>query len=78
MALTGCLGAAFLAGRRWLEGPDLRSTFVFGFCGGFCVLAKFSSLLFFPAAAVPTLAVYLGSARLPRRTLRKAIWERLP
>ena len=58
MALMAFLGAAFLAGIRWLEQPTLARAAVFGVCGSLAVLSKFSSLVFFPAAAGLALLCY--------------------
>jgi hypothetical protein len=70
MPLTACLGAAFLSGRIWLERPTLRSGAIFGLCGGLALLSKFSSLPYFAAAAVLTIAVYAAAGQLRELRLR--------
>jgi hypothetical protein len=70
MALTACLGAAFLAGRVWIEQPSARSGAIFGACGALAVLAKFSSLVFFPAAAGAALVCYAAAGRLRLSALK--------
>jgi hypothetical protein len=59
MALTAMLGAAFVAMLAWLENPTLRRSALFGVAGGLAVLAKFSSLVFFPAVVAAALLAYL-------------------
>jgi hypothetical protein len=78
MALTGFLGAAFLAGRSWLERPGMGAGAIFGFCGALAILSKFSSLAFFPAAAALALAWFFASGRLPLRQLPQTVRDRLP
>ena len=51
MALTAFVGAAFVAMLAWAENPTLRRSALFGVAGALAVLSKFSSLVFFPAAA---------------------------
>jgi hypothetical protein len=74
MALTAFLGAAFLAGRAWLERHDAKSGVIFGACGALAVLSKFSSLAYFPAIAV--LAIACSS--VPGRLSLRAVKDRLP
>lgn len=50
MALTGTLGAAFLAGAHWFGRPTLRNSAGFGLLGAITVLTKFSAIAFLPAA----------------------------
>jgi hypothetical protein len=78
MALTATLGAAFLAGRVWLERPNPRTAAIFGFCGALAVASKFSSLVYFPVTAVVALVWYLGATRFPASRFRSAIREHLP
>jgi hypothetical protein len=59
MALTAFLGAAFVAMLAWAENPTLKRSALFGVAGGLAVLAKFSSLAFFPAAVAAALLAYL-------------------
>lgn len=63
MALTACLGAAFLAGMNWLEKPSLGSGALFGVATGLMILSKFSALVFFPAAVALAMGWYLFTAR---------------
>jgi hypothetical protein len=78
MALTATLGAAFLAGRIWLERPTPRTAAVFGFCAGLAVAAKFSSLVYFPAAAIVAILWYLATTHFPSSRFGPAIRERVP
>jgi 4-amino-4-deoxy-L-arabinose transferase-like glycosyltransferase len=65
---------------RWLErlgapGDDRRSVLVLGVLGAIALLTKFSSLLFFPAAALPIAAAWWGAGRnglTPGRALAAA------
>ena len=59
MALTATLGAAFVAMLAWAENPTWRRSALFGAAGGLAVLAKFSSLAFFPAVVAAALLAYL-------------------
>jgi hypothetical protein len=77
MALTAFLGAAFLAGREWLERPSPKSAAIFGVCGALAVASKFSSLAYFPAAAGLALIGYFAAGLAPAGVMR-AIRERLP
>ncbi|HEY1205178.1 MAG: glycosyltransferase family 39 protein [Bryobacteraceae bacterium] len=63
MALTAFVGAAFVAMLAWAENPTLRRSALFGVAGALAVLSKFSSLVFFPAAAAVALLAYLVGAR---------------
>lgn len=58
IALTACLGAAFLALVQWAEKPELRQSLWLGAATGLAVLSKFTALAFFPAAALLALAAY--------------------
>ena len=78
MALTATLGAAFLAGRIWLERPNPRTAAIFGLCGALAVASKFSSLVFFPAATVVALLWYLANTHLPASRVGPAVRRRLP
>ena len=79
MPLTALVGASFLAGVVWVQTPNPRSSLLFGVCTGLAVLAKFSSLLFLPAAFGAALVWYLGSER-PGATqaVRSAMRRTLP
>jgi hypothetical protein len=74
MALTAFLGAAFLAGRAWLERPDAGSGAIFGACSALAVLSKFSSLVYLPAVAVLAIAF----SAVPGRLSFRAVKHRLP
>lgn len=77
MALTAFLGAAFLTAREWLVRPTRINAVWFGVAGGLALLSKFSSVVFFPAAAVLGLLWYLASNSPPGGVRRGAV-ERLP
>jgi 4-amino-4-deoxy-L-arabinose transferase-like glycosyltransferase len=78
IAVTAFLGAAFLAGRIWVERPSLAGGALFGASAGLMVLSKFSCLAFFPASVVLALAWYFYRVRpKPGLVLRAAI-RRLP
>jgi 4-amino-4-deoxy-L-arabinose transferase-like glycosyltransferase len=62
MALTAMLGAAFVAMLAWVENPTLKRSARFGAAVGLAVLAKFSILVFFPAAVAAALIGYLVGA----------------
>jgi hypothetical protein len=55
--------AALLAFARWLDQPSNRSTLVLGGALGLALLSKFTTLLFFPAAAA---AMFLCQAMIGR------------
>jgi hypothetical protein len=63
MALTAFLGAAFAALLAWCEEPSPRRSVLLGVTGALAILSKFSSLAFFPAAAITALAAYLVATR---------------
>jgi hypothetical protein len=56
MALTACLGAAFLTGLEWAARPTWQRALLFGAATGLAAISKFSALVFFPAAVAWTLA----------------------
>ena len=78
MALTAFLGAAFLAGLRWAERPTWKRGLLFGAATGLAAVSKFSSLVFFPAAAALALAGYLLFQRPARAALISSVKDRLP
>jgi len=78
MALTATLGAAFLTGRIWLERPSPRTAAVFGICAALAVSSKFSSLVFFPAAAAAALLWYFSTSHFPASRFGGAVRERVP
>jgi hypothetical protein len=63
MGLAACLGAAFLAMLVWAEEPTRRHGAVFGFAMALAMLAKFTTLAFFPVGAGIALACYLAAER---------------
>ena len=78
MALTATMGAAFLAGTRWLEQPAWKTSAWFGAATGLMVLSKFSALLFFPVSAGLALAWYMYRERPAAGTVVAAVKERMP
>jgi len=51
MALTGCLGAAFLTFMLWAEKPTWRSGIWFGVCTGLASVSRFTAFGYLPACA---------------------------
>jgi hypothetical protein len=78
MALTALLGAASLSALAWLELPDLASGVLFGVMTGLAILAKYSALVFLPAAAGLAVAIYVIVERPGVRPLARAAVERIP
>jgi hypothetical protein len=78
MALTAFLGAAFLTGREWIERPSAKTALWFGVAGGLALLSKFSSVVFFPAAAVLAIVWYLASNPKARAGLGRTAAARIP
>jgi hypothetical protein len=78
MALTAFVGAAFLTGLRWAESPTWKRGLLFGAATGLAAVSKFSSLVFFPAAAALALAGYLYFHRPAAPALVASVKERLP
>ena len=78
MALTAFLGAAFLAGREWIERPSAKTALWFGAAGGLALLSKFSSVVFFPAAAVLAIGWCLSASPEARAGLGRATVARMP
>ena len=76
MALTACLGAAFLALLVWAEQPSFRHSLLLGAATAMAVLSKFTALGFFPVAAVFALAVYLAAERPGGKQLAALARER--
>ncbi len=74
MALTAMMAAAFVMGMVWLERPTAVNGALFGAAGGLMVLAKLSSLAFFPVSAGLALAWYWYR----ERPGLKLLWSRLP
>lgn len=63
IGLTACLGAAFYALVRWAETPTPRRALALGLWTGLSVLAKFTALVYLPAAVALTLIMYLAANR---------------
>ena len=63
MALTAFMGAVFVAMLLWCEHPTGGRSVLFGIMGALAILSKFSSLAFFPPAALAVFAAYLAAAR---------------
>jgi hypothetical protein len=78
MPLTACLGAAFLAAVRWVEEPSHRRAAIFGLCAGLAIVSKYSSLVFFPGAAVVALSWYLAWHRPKPAEVKAAAIRLLP
>jgi len=72
MALSACLGAAFLALILWAESPSWRRGALLGTAAALAALSKFTALLYLPAAGMLALLFYLAVER-PR--LRE-LWAR--
>jgi 4-amino-4-deoxy-L-arabinose transferase-like glycosyltransferase len=78
MAVTALLGAAYVAALGWVSSPTWRRGVLFGAATGLAAVAKFSSLVFFPAAIALAFAGHLIFERLPLATLVHACKQRLP
>jgi len=78
MALTACLPAAFFAMIVWAEQPTGRNAAFFGLASGLTLLAKFTSLLYLPAAAAFALLYYLTVNRPGRQPLLRITREYAP
>jgi hypothetical protein len=78
MPLTACLGAAFLCAVRWIEDPTYGRAAIFGLCAGLAIVSKYSSLVFFPAAAVVALLWYAARLRPKADEVRAAAMRLLP
>jgi len=76
MALTACLGAAFLALLVWAEQPSFRHSLLWGAATAMAVLSKFTALGFFPVAAMFALAAYLVTERPGWKRLAELARER--
>jgi hypothetical protein len=78
MALTAFLGAAFLAGRIWIETPNLRTAAWLGVSLGLVTLSKFSCLVFLPAAGAAGLVCYLAIRPGRAGGVVREVRERIP
>ena len=63
MAAAACLGAAMLASLYWVDRPTRQRALLLGFTIGLAALAKFSCLLFLPAAWLLMYAIHRGSVK---------------
>lgn len=59
--------ALIVAFTLWLEAPNLRSALRLGIAAGLAFLTKFTILIFFPAAAVCILIVWIAQTRKEKR-----------
>jgi len=78
MAVTACMGVAFLPGLLWLERPTLRLAVLFGVAAALMVLSKFSCFAFFPVSAALVLAWYWIRERPSWRELASEAGRGLP
>jgi len=78
MALTAMLLLAVYTGWRWMEDPVWWRAAAFGASTGLAVIAKFSTLAFFPSIAAVALLVWLGFERPSFKRLRGLVLQRLP
>jgi 4-amino-4-deoxy-L-arabinose transferase-like glycosyltransferase len=78
IALTACLGAAFLSLLRWAESPNFKRGLVAGFWTGLSVLSKFTTLIYLPAATVLALAAFVAIHRPGTSALIDLAKRRLP
>ncbi len=78
MALTGCLGAAFLSLIVWTESPTWPFAALLGFTTALAVLSKFTALLYLPAAALLALLSYVLAERPAIRNLASLARQRAP
>jgi hypothetical protein len=78
MGITACFAAAAYALLRLIEQPGPKTAAWLGLAGGLMVLTKFSALVFYPAAVVATLVVWLVRRRPSPRSFAQLLYERLP
>jgi len=79
MALTACLGAAFLALILWAEAPASarwKRGALLGVGAALAALSKFTALLYLPAAAALALLFYMAAEQPGPRKLTALIRER--
>lgn len=76
MAVTAFLGAAFLSALAWLERPDLPRSLLFGTTTALAILAKYSTLVFLPAALGIAFVIYVIAERPSPRCLARAAVRR--
>jgi hypothetical protein len=63
MALTGCLGAAFLTLMLWAEEPTWQRALLFGVATALAAVSRFTALGYLPACTALTLAAYIAVRR---------------
>jgi 4-amino-4-deoxy-L-arabinose transferase-like glycosyltransferase len=78
MGITACFAAAAYASLRLIEQPGPKTAAWLGLAGGLMVLTKFSALVFYPAAVIAALAVWLFRSRPSPRSLVQLLSTRLP
>jgi 4-amino-4-deoxy-L-arabinose transferase-like glycosyltransferase len=61
MGATACLAAAFYAWLRWIEEPNARTGAWMGLSLALAILAKLSSLVFYPAGLLLLLGLWLST-----------------
>jgi hypothetical protein len=76
MGLTACLGAAFLAMLVWAEEPTMKHGAVFGFMLALAMLAKFTTLAFFPVGACLARLFYMAAGRTGESGLKQLVRQR--
>lgn len=74
MALTGCLGAAFFALAVWAESPGWKHGIRLGVASALAALAKFTALVYLPAAALAALLLHLAAVRPEPRKMLAPGW----
>ncbi len=77
VALTACLGLAFLRGAIWVEDPSWRNSVWLGVAGGLLLLSKHSGLLFFPSVALGAM-LYLAIVNRNSISWLEEVKKRLP
>jgi hypothetical protein len=78
MGLAACLGAAFYAMLVWVERPSMVRGAMFGFALSLAMLAKFTTLGFFPCACGIALLGYLAAGWPGWAGLWRMTHDRLP
>jgi hypothetical protein len=76
MALTACMGLAFVTLLGWAEQPTLPRAGLAGLACALAALSKFTALGFVPAAAVLALAAWIYAARPSTSTILALAKER--
>lgn len=78
MGITACFAAAAYCSVGFAEQPGPKTASWLGVTGGLMVLTKFSALVFYPAAVLVALAVWLSRNRPSPNHLLRALWARGP